>query len=290
MKVRSIFASGIIVLTATSVCGQSIVGMSSRSNMRDGIVSGSATFNVAPFSPPAVTGAPYSGEEVRESFQTLVDGTHITHQMPAGQKTWRDSQGRVRTERGMMGGNPNRQGAPTFAQISDPVAGYLYVLDDVNHVAHRVKASANNQRSGAMARPAGQAAQIAQGMTGASSSSITVGMMGGIIGTVPYEGGGGGGGGGAGARANRQRPEVTTEDLGSKMIDGVLVFGTRRTTIIPEGMQGNDRPMTTTSETWRSKVLQLTVLDTNYNPASGTSTTKIANLSISEPTINWVEK
>ena len=103
---------------------------------------------------------------------------------------------------------------------------------------------------------------------------------------------------------------MSTEDLGSKMIDGVLVYGTRRTTIIPEGMQGNDRPMTNTSETWRSKELQLTVLDTNFSLMNGTSTTKIANLSITEPdpalfmvpsdytvvdekdsfTIDWVEK
>jgi hypothetical protein len=283
MKVQSTYAIGLILLIGLPVFGQSIIGMSSRSGMQNGVMSGSATFRVAPFSPPPVAGAPYSGEEVREDFQTLVDGTHITHQMPAGQKTWRDSQGRVRTERGMMGGNPNRQGAPSFAQISDPVAGYLYVLDDVSHVAHRVKAGANNQRPAAMAQSEGQAGQTGQIMTGAYG-----GVIGGIIaGSVPAEGGGGGGGGfgggGAMTRANRQRPEVTAEDLGSKMIDGVLVFGTRRTTIIPEGMQGNDRPMTTTSETWRSKELQLTVLDTSYSPLNGTNTTRIANLSISEP-------
>jgi hypothetical protein len=41
--------------------------------------------------------------------------------------------------------------------------------------------------------------------------------------------------------------------------------------------------MTNTSEEWISKDLQLTVLSTHYNPASGTSTTRIANLSTSEP-------
>jgi hypothetical protein len=79
------------------------------------------------------------------------------------------------------------------------------------------------------------------------------------------------------------RRETSTEDLGTKLIDGVLCYGTRRTTVIPEGAQGNDRPMTTTNETWRSRDLQLIVLSTNYSPASGTSTTKIANLSTAEP-------
>jgi hypothetical protein len=84
-------------------------------------------------------------------------------------------------------------------------------------------------------------------------------------------------------RANRQRPQVTTEDLGTKTIDGVVVTGTRRTTIIPEGAQGNDRPMTTTSETWKSQELQLTLLSIDYSPLNGTTTTKIANFSASEP-------
>jgi hypothetical protein len=307
VNLRSTYAIGIIVLTAVSAFGQAIVGMSSNSSTRNGVMSGSATFNTAPFLPPALTGAPYSGEEVRESFQTLIDGTHITRNTPGGQKTWRDSQGRVRTERGIMGGNPDRK-APTFAQISDPVVGCVYVLDDVNRVAHRVKVGANSQRPAATVRPAGAAGE---GMTGGP------GTLGGVVGSIDTLGGGGGGGGvgfgGGGAamgRAKRVRPDVTTEDLGSKLIDGVLVYGTRRTTIIPEGAQGNDRPMTTTSETWRSKDLQLVVLSTNYSPASGTSTTRIANLSTSEPdpalfavpadytvvdeketfTINWVEK
>jgi hypothetical protein len=81
----------------------------------------------------------------------------------------------------------------------------------------------------------------------------------------------------------RPRREVTVEDLGRKTIDGVLVWGTRRTTIIPENEQGNDLPMTTTDEEWVSKDLHLTVLSTHYNPASGTMTTRIANLSTSEP-------
>src|SRR6516225_4299689 len=46
----------------------------------------------------AVTGAPYSAEEVTEHVQTLADGTHITQPSP---KTvfYRDSLGRTRIER-----------------------------------------------------------------------------------------------------------------------------------------------------------------------------------------------
>ena len=76
---------------------------------------------------------------------------------------------------------------------------------------------------------------------------------------------------------------MTTEDLGARMIDGVLVTGTRRTTIIPEGQQGNDRPITTTNEMWTSKELRLTLLSVNDSPMNGRTTTKYANFSATEP-------
>ena len=91
------------------------------------------------------------------------------------------------------------------------------------------------------------------------------------------------GSGGAGSAAAMQRPQTTTEQLGTKTIDGVLVTGTRTTTIIPEGAQGNDRPMTTTNETWMSKELQLPILSINQSPMSGTMTRKFANFSTAEP-------
>ena len=80
------------------------------------------------------------------------------------------------------------------------------------------------------------------------------------------------------------RPQFSFEDLGSKTIDGVLVYGTRRTQVTPAGgMQGNDRPITSTQETWTSRELQLTVLTVNFSPVNGTQTNRIANLSRNEP-------
>jgi hypothetical protein len=80
-----------------------------------------------------------------------------------------------------------------------------------------------------------------------------------------------------------QRPQSTVEQLGTKMIDGVLVTGTRWTTIIPEGAQGNDRPMTTTSESWMSNQLQVALLNINVSPMGGTTTRKFLNFSTAEP-------
>src|SRR5262249_15354242 len=90
----------------------------------------------------AATG-PYSGRESKESVQTLADGTHITTKDPLSLNsamTYRDSQGRLRTERPMFPVPQGRKSPDgiTLVEIQDPVAGYLYVLDSVNHVAHRV--------------------------------------------------------------------------------------------------------------------------------------------------------
>lgn len=266
---------GILFLTAVSAFGQCVMGFSSSLGKGpDGAMTGSATFNISTFLPRAVTNAPYSGEEVRESSQTLADGTHITRPMIGPhRKTWRDAQGRVRTEQLGLGKKTDGDGPAVIVEICDPVGGFVYVLDNVSHVAHRVPVEARTPRA-ATARPAGPA-----GMS----------VVAGIIGSVPaaVAGGGGGGvaGGGAGAvgRADRPFPRPTIEDLGTKTIDGVLVSGTRRTIIIPEGAQGNDRPMTTWSETWISQELHLTVLEVSYSPVNGTTTRKIANLNTADP-------
>jgi hypothetical protein len=293
MKFPSTYSIGLILSIGLPACGQEIMMQSSSfGGGPDGVMHGSATFRATPSS-RVVTNAPYSGQEVSESKQTLIDGTNITRQMPRGAKTYRDSQGRVRTEGNRMGGMVDANGDPMVVQISDPVAGFMYVLDNVNHVAHRVAVAAAAERPAAMARPAGAAPPGAVFGTLSAVGGGISGGGGGISGGGGGISGGGGGGGGfvgfAGGpmngipSANRQRPQVTTEDLGTRTIDGVVVSGTRRTTIVPEGEQGNDRPMTTTNETWRSKELQLTLLTVNYSPANGTQTTKWLNFSTSEP-------
>src|ERR1700674_2135327 len=87
--------------------------------------------------------AAFSGQETMESKQTLADGTHIFRgNFPSSfsAMTYRDSQGRVRTERPIF---PSRPGVKPpidvlLIEIQDPLAGYLYVLDSVHHVAHRL--------------------------------------------------------------------------------------------------------------------------------------------------------
>lgn len=79
------------------------------------------------------------------------------------------------------------------------------------------------------------------------------------------------------------RPEFTSEDLGTQVIEGVVAEGHRQTTTFPVGSQGNDRPIATTSETWMSPELKIVILRKTSDPRSGEDTLKTTNLSRAEP-------
>jgi hypothetical protein len=294
MRKRCSCGLALLLILACPGLGQNIVSMSTSGNVGSDSFHGTATFQTRPFLAKPITNAPYSGEESGESVQTLPNGTHITRQnMGQGRKTWRDSQGRVRTEEPRMFGPRNDPSSvPLIAQITDPVAGYSIVLDNLNKVAHRTKlGDAGPRRQGVTGSPAMLTAMPGAGGEGSVGWAVTSsmgsgGVVGGVIGAVGG-GGGGGGGGRAGATARPAadfpRPDVTTESLGTKIIDGTSVAGTRRTTVIPTGMQGNDGPITQTSESWFSRELNLTVLTVNIAPDGTTQTQRIANLRLTEP-------
>ena len=80
----------------------------------------------------AVKGAPYSAEEQYEQVVTASSGTQ-TVTVTKGRMLYRDSEGRVRTEREMTPG-----GKLKVVEILDPVGQYRWVLDTQHKVAHLV--------------------------------------------------------------------------------------------------------------------------------------------------------
>ena len=214
-----------------------------------------------PFGIPGRTGAPYSAVEVSESVQTLADGGTIRRTLPEV-KIWRDSQGRMRTERpvfiGPAGMTPG--GGPILVEILDPVGKAKYVLDESRKVAHRQE----------MAEWKGSAVS-ARGTTGAMIAPGGISVSGGIVSGTPA---------GAGQPA---RPETKTEQLGPQMIEGVMAEGTRQTMTWPVGAQGNDRPLVSVNESWFSRDLGLPVLSKTTDPRSGEHTRKLLRISRSEP-------
>lgn len=206
-----------------------------------------------------IAGHPYSAEQVTEHVQTLADGTHITQ---ANQRTllYRDSEGRTRTEHivtplpGMAMSNP----PPPFIEITDPVAGYHYILDQRNHTAGRFPWGPPSRAIRTLPAPV-------QSNNPPTSPAPSNGVSGG---TAPN---------------TRPHPDMARDDLGTQTIEGVLAQGTRMTTTYPEGFLGNDRPVTVVSETWRSPDTGLVVLSKYSDPRSGDSTTELKNLSLNEP-------
>jgi len=89
------------------------------------------------FTGPVVKGAPYSGEAVTESVQTLADGNRITHKSTA--LVYRDSEGRTRREQTLNNIGPfaTSGDAPTMIFINDPVAGANYTLDPRTKTARK---------------------------------------------------------------------------------------------------------------------------------------------------------
>jgi len=214
----------------------------------------SATFQPQQFASIAVTGAPYSGEEVNEHVQTLANGTHITR-TNMRQKVWRDSQGRLRTERPLITGLPRTSESPTVVQITDPVAGYMYTLDPDKKVVHRVALPAPHNGNAAAA--SGPACRCETARNGAQPA--------------------------AQRESQPPRPQFSNEDLGTKSIDGVVVQGHRQVTTYPTGSEGNDAPFSVTTERWWSPDLKIQVLSVGDDPRNGVNTQRIDNLSLQEP-------
>ena len=269
---RCLAVFAIVVLFAVGAFAQTSVSATAVG------ANGIGTMHIGPppqFAMRPITGAPYSGEQVNETVQTLVDGTHITRTMPAT-KVYRDSLGRTRTERQMFRGPvglaPNVPDAPIIIEIIDPVAQSRYTLDTQNKVAHRQESAAS--------RPDTFAATTVGGGGGGGSTSAIVTANGGsftngrvVVGTPNA----------TGQMTDAARPQTTTEKLASQTIEGVLVEGTRDTTTWPVGAQGNDRPITMTNETWMSPELKVVILREMSDPRSGEQTQKLINISRNEP-------
>jgi hypothetical protein len=113
-----------------------------------------------------VTGAPYSGVEVRTSQQVLAAGNVI--QRTEQSTVYRDSQGRVRRETTRKG--PDGQ-TGTRVSISDPVAGVVHELDAASKTAFTRPARFPSQSQTAAA--GGRAGTMgAGGRTGQTEANV----------------------------------------------------------------------------------------------------------------------
>ncbi len=210
---------------------------------------------------PPIAGAPYSAQSTTQRIQTLSDGNHI--QQTTSSTVYRDSQGRVRTERVLSELTPPGADARHLITVDDPVAGYNFTLDPNTKTAFRFVSGKNPLLAAARTK---------------FETAISAGPGGDIQvmrkAAAPI--------GGQVAIAEPNSTEAQTQ-LGAQTIEGVLAQGTRITRTIPAGTIGNDQPIVITTETWFSPDLKVLVMSKSDDPRIGETTYKLTNIQRAEP-------
>ena len=79
------------------------------------------------------------------------------------------------------------------------------------------------------------------------------------------------------------RPVLTSEDLGSKEIEGLVALGTRTVRTFEAGSVGNERPFTSVNERWFSRELSILLVSGTDDPRSGQNTMRLINIQRGEP-------
>ena len=222
-----------------------------------------------------VKGAPYSGNAVTDTTQTLADGNRIVNHATAA--VYRDGEGRERREQSIPNIGPfAAQGAaPMTIFISDPVAGVNYSLNPSNKTAIKMPlpqmGSLPPMPPGA---PGAQGAVMVQRF-GAAGGTATASMVAppGPPRVMIYSK--------TGTALAANPPDV--QQLGGKVVEGVQADGTRTTLTIPAGQIGNDNPIQIVDEVWRSPDLQVIVHSEHSDPRMGTTVYSLQNVSRSDP-------
>ncbi|MCL4843571.1 MAG: hypothetical protein KJZ79_17110 [Bryobacteraceae bacterium] len=237
-----------------------------------------------------VKGAPYMAEAVTETVQRLSDGTRITNSNST--KVYRDSEGRTRTDTTVKALGPwvaeGSGSGKAISSIFDPVTKESLTLH------HDTKTATKASLGMAMRVPAGPAGEtVVRKLESEGDRQARVVIdrqvvierktdapVGDVLMPGPahfvFEGPGAAMAGGA--LMISDKANVESKSLGKRVIEGVECEGTQRTMTIPEGQIGNDRPIQTVTETWRSPELQVDVLRKHVDPRFGETNYRLVNV------------
>jgi hypothetical protein len=209
-----------------------------------------------------VKGAPYSADAVSETVQALANGNKITRKNTS--QIYRDSEGRTRREETMSGVGPwaSSGGTKQFISITDPTTNSVWNLDPDTKVAHkmnvRVSVSADKMKIH-------QEVRVMTG--GVAGGNVAFATAAGVAGPMAN-----------GEYFPSNAKDAKTEDLGQKIVEGVMSRGTRTTITIPAGAIGNDQPIETVSERWYSDELKTMIYTKTSDPRFGDSTYRLSNV------------
>lgn len=217
--------------------------------------------------PRTMKNSPYSAETTTESVQVLADGNKITNKSTS--QFYRDSEGRTRRE--MTVNAPGGSGEPhKFITIEDPVAGVHYMLNTEKKTATKIPLPKFNGGEAGIAMASGVAGRLS--VAGAPPSAGTA-MAAPMIAYNHVRA----------IKRNDGNESVNMESLGTQVMEGLNVKGTRTSFTIPAGQMGNERPITSTTEVWFSEDLGTTISSKRSDPRFGDTTSKTTNIQRSEP-------
>jgi hypothetical protein len=233
-----------------------------------------------------VKNAPYSASAVTELEQTLGDGNRIRQKTTS--QLARDREGRTRRELALSVVGPLAVGAetPRMVFLQDPVAGTSYTLDPERKVARKMPSPTVHVLGSPAADGADSKGKRIQRIERIDDShfelpvpgpgpEMALGPPAPVPLVLPHPIGAIG--------VTRRLPPAKTEDLGSQVMEGVRVQGTRSTVTIPAGEVGNERPLSTVSERWFSPELGVVVMSRHSDPRLGTTTYRLTDLRRGDP-------
>jgi hypothetical protein len=207
-----------------------------------------------------IAGEPFSAEEESERSQVLADGTHVSQTTQI--RLYRDSQGRTRNET-VLAQQQEARSPVFFVHIYDPVAKVHYSLDMQRQIAHVISVAGENRArpepTEAETTDQSPPARVERPLRSATSQTTTDPA------TEPV------------------RRRVSHVSLGTQTFEGIEARGMQTTMTIPEGAEGNDRPIEIVCENWESPELKLQMLSKCTDPLHGDHTTRVVSIDRSEP-------
>ncbi len=222
---------------------------------------------------------PYSAVAVTRSVQTLADGNRIVHQ--SSSQVARDRAGRTRRQMGLPTLGPWATGAPRMRPIliRDPVAHHGYILQPGHKVA--IEQPCSGPMTLDMNHNLGR--NFAFQTRGHNFFAAGDNMARQVFTTT-------------GGAESRRKPYVVREDrvlsngeetkvesLGQRDFNGIPATGLRTIHIIPAGVIGNLKPITTVSEEWYSHPYHLLISSTHSDPRYGNHSYQLTQISTANP-------
>jgi hypothetical protein len=196
-------------------------------------------------------GTPFSGTTRTTFEQTLADGSRIYSETTSFQA--RDSAGRVRTEQveDCQIGEDGQPHPRVRVEISDPTT-HSNLMWETGENTQKVVQVFHYDPTPRKATPE----ELAEMQRQMKLNQL---------------------------RWQSQSRNRTETQLGTREINGQLAKGNRMAVVVPAGAEGNDQPLETVQEMWKSDALDLTLMATSSDPRRGKTTFEYEDLTLAEP-------